>query len=613
MTGQLGTSLSQLGLIELGFPGGATYNEPQSNMISWSQVVIVNIISGQSPSHTLSQSGAAICNTDFQQSATNTYAPSNTATYNATFERSAGNTYSPTSSVTRNTILGVDASNFYAPFEQQVGQDTINASAMNTYSPVGSAGFYRSYSVSNSYNTVTGTATFQHTGTALGLQSFSQSQSLGVQLTLGIHVGNTLTQTGTATAVKSLSVGNTYSPTGMVTEEVGKFFTQVWDVGYALFYNTQLGVSAADYYQPFHTVKVNLIKNESITQNLTQTGSVEFQVPNVGNIYTPTQNVSFTVSHLTGSTYTPTGTVTVNIISSQTPGNFYAPFQDVEFIHVRSLTAPHSYPSWVQVLTVQRIVTLSASNDYAPSQQMNCGAVDTEILAPQTITYSQTAVPQRNHSYSVSNILVQTQSTGPSRQTILTASNVLTFLGTHQVYVPVGNQGWQNIPNLIVTNNTAGRLPNPPTGFMGSNGVPFFAIPSILSVPAYCTLQVPGRAITLPAPEFGDSQAYSGMCTVRRSMTGIYVTYVHRLQTSKLRYEFIMGVPKAWELQSYLLQYNSVVHTLTTWRGEVWYVVITNNPMNLISKSRYSNDRGDIYDDREKISVLLEFEGTRIH
>ena len=253
-----------------------------------------------------------------------------------------------------------------------------------------------------------------------------------------------------------------------------------------------------------------------------------------------------------------------------------------------------------QHVRVWKVHARSLTSSYSPESHPIPGQVDIET-ANNTLTQTGTATRTKIKTLIASNVLTQSSSVTRKQKRNFSLTNQLTFLPNHVIYVPVGSLGNTVIPNLLVTKIATQQIVTSPFGQYPRR------------VPPFCILQVPQLAITLPAPEFNDSEALSGLFTIRRSMTGLTWTYVHRLNTSKLKYDFIIGVPKMLELENYLLNYNSSVHTLTNWKGEIWYVVITNNPMELVTKSRYSNGIGNAIDDREKVSVVLEFEGNRIH
>lgn len=256
---------------------------------------------------------------------------------------------------------------------------------------------------------------------------------------------------------------------------------------------------------------------------------------------------------------------------------------------------------------VQRVITLTASNHLHQHNHW--------FVAPRSLssTYNPvgTVVYSRVWNRNLSSLYQLSQATVKKNALGFSVSNQLSFLPYRTIYVPLGSVGNHKAPSLLVT-----TIPAPnygPSSYVWT-GTTFHAIGQspIRNFP-YVTLQVPQLGIILPAPEFDDSQAYSGMFNIRRSMNGATYTYIHRLNTSKLKYDFVIGIPKSYELENYLLNYNSMVHTMTNWKGEIWIVFITNNPMEMISKQRWTNDRGDSYDDREKVTVTLEFEGTRIH
>jgi hypothetical protein len=113
-------------------------------------------------------------------------------------------------------------------------------------------------------------------------------------------------------------------------------------------------------------------------------------------------------------------------------------------------------------------------------------------------------------------------------------------------------------------------------------------------------------AIALPVAELGDTDATNDVVTVKRTMTGIFYTYVKTTKTRTLNYEFVLDRAKALELRAFVLASQSELITLTNWKGEVYAGNLLSNPVTLTTAGRY---RGA----REKVTVTLQFEGVRLN
>lgn len=120
-----------------------------------------------------------------------------------------------------------------------------------------------------------------------------------------------------------------------------------------------------------------------------------------------------------------------------------------------------------------------------------------------------------------------------------------------------------------------------------------------------CATSPTHTAIILPCPQMGDSERSLHSQVVKRSMTNVLYTYVRRNDLQQLSYTFILGRPLAYDLQDFVEANISRIITLTNWKGEVWKVRITTNPLDFVSQSRYENEG-------EKWQVTIEFQGLRM-
>ncbi len=440
------------------------------------------------------------------------------------------------------------------------------------------------------------------------VSSYNPAHNVIIVKSVGKSAANVLTQSHSAVAVKINPASSilTLSQAVTITRTTGA--SNHLDLGQALDVNTISNVSAGNYWQYFQTLSLTKRLNIAVgnVQSLSQT-VIAPSVKGASNLLTLTQTVSVTKSHPAKNVLNITQTVSVAIVKDIKVVNQFAITQTMN----RTLTKSYHVSNAIgfnQTIKHWKVFDLSVGNALVLTQDI----VRERFLRTITsaLSLSQSVTVQKVISVSASSVLSLNQVVVRAGVRHFAASNVLSFLNSREVYFPIGNIGTITVPNLLVTNIHTLRNGGPPIFGPGN----FIAIPqSPIIVPPYCTLQVPQRTITLPAPEFNDNEAYSGIFTIRRSMTGGTITYPRRLNTYKFKYEFDIGGRKALELEDYILNYNSQIHTLTNWKGEIWYVYITNNPMELVTKSRYSNGRGDSYDDREKIAITLEFEGTRIN
>lgn len=125
-------------------------------------------------------------------------------------------------------------------------------------------------------------------------------------------------------------------------------------------------------------------------------------------------------------------------------------------------------------------------------------------------------------------------------------------------------------------------------------------------------LEIQSSSVILPTAEFNDSQSYNGNVVIKRAMNGKRRIYHRKMGIAqKLHYDFIIDRRKAIELRQFLIQANSVPIKLTNWKGEVWQVVLTNNPLTFTEESYWGP--GVTQSSGNKSSISLEFEGARIN
>ncbi len=128
----------------------------------------------------------------------------------------------------------------------------------------------------------------------------------------------------------------------------------------------------------------------------------------------------------------------------------------------------------------------------------------------------------------------------------------------------------------------------------------------VVRVPKTCFVALEGTsAIVLPCPELSDTEANLNSQVLKRSMNNILYSYVRRNDLQKLSYTFLIGRPKALDLQDFVDAHIDQIITLTNWKGEIWKVKITSSPLQFTSQGRFENEG-------ERWGVTLEFQGIKI-
>ena len=241
----------------------------------------------------------------------------------------------------------------------------------------------------------------------------------------------------------------------------------------------------------------------------------------------------------------------------------------VAAVRPRSVTSTLTF---VSVVTATHVRHVSASNTLVITNQ----AFNTRVsITSNTLTLTDDATALNVHIRSASSTLVFTQTVLHPTTYIRSLSNTLVF--TSGYYKSNGSGGSIFIPA---------------------------ALP--VKVETYCTLQIPGLAITLPQPLLGDSEGTLGSIDLKRTMTGGTYTYVKRSASRELKYKFEITRAKAYEMRNFIQYALSTKVLLTNWKGELWYGNIMNNPFEFTAESR-AGPCGETY------QIDFDFQGVRMN
>lgn len=220
------------------------------------------------------------------------------------------------------------------------------------------------------------------------------------------------------------------------------------------------------------------------------------------------------------------------------------------------------------------------------------------ISVTQTLGLDQTPIGFRD----VDNTLTMTQDVDyliSKRKSVSHSLNLSQTVGLNLVV----NRSLSDTLTFNVPVET--RLP------MLSGGTPYSYYAPLIDfvlVPRKCLviLSVPSQTVVLPCPIWGDTQAYQGTLTIKRSMTGLTKTYVRQTQLQQLEYNFQLWTAKYLELRAFVMAHSYKQIRLDNWKGEGWIVNIMNNPVEFSAEGRFQ-PKGENY------NVQLQFEGVKIH
>lgn len=122
-----------------------------------------------------------------------------------------------------------------------------------------------------------------------------------------------------------------------------------------------------------------------------------------------------------------------------------------------------------------------------------------------------------------------------------------------------------------------------------------------LKVTTTFVIQTSAGTITLPRPEYGDSENTTNEFNLRYARTGqVYTTVRRRRLNRRLVYTFNLSRRKERELVQVLSVSNSKFMNIYNWKGEQWKVKLLSNPIQ-------SNNIGF-----DRFRVELEFEGIQL-
>lgn len=140
------------------------------------------------------------------------------------------------------------------------------------------------------------------------------------------------------------------------------------------------------------------------------------------------------------------------------------------------------------------------------------------------------------------------------------------------------------------------------------DGVPVqitLPVVTITKITKTVILQSKSGAVVLPVPEFNDTDESGDTINLKRTMTGIFYTYVKTSQTRILNYDFVLGRAKALELRRFVAVSLSQLIYLQNWKGELYVGQFVNNPVSFVTAGRYAKGG-------ERVTVTLNFEGIRL-
>jgi D-alanyl-D-alanine carboxypeptidase len=378
--------------------------------------------------------------------------------------------------------------------------------------------------------------------------------------TLSKKAANTLTLSQSATYVYSKGAKNAI----ILTQSVAREMTYLR----SLFSN----------FIPFQTLTREATFRRTVVSTLALTQSATFQlVKNANNVLALSQSATCYVAKPTFSTLVLSDLATNNHTTNVRPTSQLALVQSLIVQKGKAVRA-QSILGFNQFARATRVLHAAASNVLALSQALVADYLDES--ASNALALSQSITVRKIVTVSCGNTLGLTSSVALSKTIVRHVANTLVFKDSFEKRTGIGSFPVVSIPTAQAT---------------------------ITKKKCMMVLEYGGQSITLPCPEFNDTEGSVIRLNVKRSMNGIRRVYKRDNPTSQLKYDLVMDRLKAIELRNFILANNSNALKLTNFKGELWLVLLTNSPFSF-AEDAYRNST---YGNRSSIS--LEFEGVRLN
>lgn len=334
---------------------------------------------------------------------------------------------------------------------------------------------------------------------------------------------------------------------------------------------------------PFQVISRTTILNKAVVNTAGWTQSiVQARVKGVTQTLSLSQEISAYAAKSVKNTLSLTQSITHQLVFNRSLVSAWTPQQIIGLVQSRRFEIHHGF-GMNSFVDQYRVNTRTVSQTFTPTQMIRFRTYNELVESNYSLTQTVAYTPV--YPRTVTSSLAFGQTIGLSKVVLRSVTSNLVFLPSRQVYVGMGDVDYYEIPNI--------QYMLVPAYLQGKKNRP------------HCVLQTNNAAITLPAPEWGDNENYGGIFTIRRSMNNIPYTHVRALSLRKLQLPFVLAKRKAWELREFLIANNTKLITLTTWKGDKWFVNLTSNPLELTVRGRYA-------DEHEKVSVELEFEGLKV-
>jgi hypothetical protein len=418
----------------------------------------------------------------------------------------------------------------------------------------------------------TQTISANHTSNKLVNHNLNLNQTITKNYSLNRSITQSLNLTQSISHVVTRPITNTLTFTQTVSYLKTKKITSTLELQQLIDRNLISNRTITQLFTPFQHISLNKISNLSVTSNLNFTQSVQAY-----RVYGLEHHLNLTQ--------------TIEVDSTKTIQHILTFDQEINYNAIRNIVQTQKL-NLKQTITVNKVVSKSIVNVLAFDQFIKQRR-GYNLTVTDTLNLTQNLVRTR-YNLTVTSSLNLTQSINRSRISTL---NVQSNLNLQSIL------NKQSITFLTVSHLLDFR--DSYTRYMGGVEI---EVPTLLVAKSqrFTSFQYGTEVIILPNPNFGDGEGNTGLFSIRRGWRGKSYTYVKKTDFRKLSYTFNISLKKSIELEGFLERNNSNLLEMRNWKGEIWKVFITNNPIEFHAVGRAESC------DQERVEVTLDLEGIRL-
>lgn len=353
---------------------------------------------------------------------------------------------------------------------------------------------------------------------------------------------------------------------------------------------------------PFQSISrlIKLTKQVNQTNTFSQTIN-QINSLNITNNYNLNQTIFASQSRLVKNTISYNQTISFNQVHNIRLTSSYFPISTVNLNTSTNVTVSHgfglnSFQHQYKQFNLSINNNLNLTNNIAFNVYTR--TINHNIILVSSLTYKPI------YPRIINSLINLSQTVNYNLVSGQTITSNLVFPSERTIYIGLGENNYTIINNIQFAVVPSYDYQDYQFN-VNDNGQFWYTKPRKKKNKPHCVLRTNNAVITLPNPNFNDSENYGGIFNLRRAMNGVPYTYIRGLELRKIKLPFSLDKVKAYELRDFLIQNNTKLMDLSTWKGDKWIVHLMTNPTEFTPTSRYLNAR-------EKVDVSLEFEGLKV-